>query len=72
MKISISLPDEDIQFVDDAASTGRYGSRSAAIHAAVSLLRDREYHDSYAAAWDEWERDGEGAVWDKALGDGIG
>jgi putative addiction module CopG family antidote len=71
MKVSISLPDEDIQFVDDQATAGRYGSRSAAIHAAIRLLRDREYHDSYSIAWDEWEAGGEDTVWAGVVGDGL-
>jgi putative addiction module CopG family antidote len=70
MKISVSLPDDDTSFVDEQASHGRYGSRSAAIHAAIRLLRDREYHDSYAAAWDEWESDEEN-VWSSVIADGL-
>ena len=71
MKVSVSLPDEDVRFVDDEALAGRYDSRSAAIHAAIRLLRDQPYQDSYAIAWDEWEDDGEDVVWEKTVADGL-
>jgi Arc/MetJ-type ribon-helix-helix transcriptional regulator len=71
MKVSVSLPDEDVRFVDDEALAGRYGSRSAVIHAAIRLLRDLPYQDSYAIAWDEWEADGEDVIWEKTAQDGL-
>ncbi len=71
MKVSVSLPEEDVRFVDDEASAGRYRSRSAVIHAAIRLLRDMPYQDSYAIAWDEWESDGEDIVWEKTNADGL-
>ena len=71
MKISVSLPEEDIRFVNDEALTGRYGSRSAVIHEAIRLLRDMPYQDSYAIAWDEWEADSEDVVWEKTAADGL-
>jgi putative addiction module CopG family antidote len=72
MKVSVSLPDADIRFVDEEALAGRYGSRSAVIHAAIRLLRDLPYQDAYAIAWDEWEADGEDVVWEKTAADGLG
>ena len=72
MKVSISLPDEDLLFVDAEAEAGRFSSRSAAIHAAIRLLRDQPYQDSYSIAWDEWEADGEDVVWERAIADGLG
>jgi Arc/MetJ-type ribon-helix-helix transcriptional regulator len=71
MKVSVSLPADDLQFVDDEALSDRYGSRSAVIHAAIRLLKDASYHDSYAIAWDEWEADGEDVVWEAAAADGL-
>jgi Arc/MetJ-type ribon-helix-helix transcriptional regulator len=35
--VSVSLPDEDIEFLDDAANNGM-SSRSAAVHKGVRLL----------------------------------
>lgn len=71
MKVSLSLPDEDIRFVDAEAAGGKYPSRSAAVHAAIRLLRDLPYQDSYAIAWDEWEADSEEVVWEKTAADGL-
>ncbi|MFP5298949.1 MAG: ribbon-helix-helix domain-containing protein, partial [Actinomycetota bacterium] len=39
MKVSISLPEEDVAFLDAYAETQGIPSRSAAIHRAVRLLR---------------------------------
>lgn len=70
MKLSISLPEEDLVFLDTQASAGHYESRSAVILAAIRLMRDRQHVDSYAAAWDEW--DDEGPVdWDTVTSDGL-
>ncbi len=70
MKISISLPGDDVQFLDSQASQGVFSLRSAAIHSAIRLLHDRQYVDSYAAAWGEWDADN-GAVWDATLTVGL-
>lgn len=71
MKVSVSLSSEDIEFVDKQTERGLFKSRSATIQAAVRLLREREYVDSYAAAWDEWDSSGDDVMWDKAVADGI-
>jgi putative addiction module CopG family antidote len=71
MKLSVSLPEEDVRFVDEQARTGVFESRSAAIHGAIRLLRDRQHVDSYAAAWDEWDGD-DGVAWDTVTADGLG
>ena len=71
MKVSVSLPDDDVLFVDSEARSGRYASRSATIHAAIRLLRERGYQDSYAIAWDEWADDGDEVVWERSVGDGL-
>ena len=70
MKVSISLPDEDLAFVDAETLAGRFESRSAVVLAAVRLLKDRQYLDSYAAAWDEWDSAGD-EIWDSTSGDGL-
>jgi Arc/MetJ-type ribon-helix-helix transcriptional regulator len=71
MKVSLSIPIEDLEYVDEQARLGRFPSRSAAVQAAIRLMRDREYADSYAEAWDEWDASGEGALWGAALADGL-
>ena len=42
MKLSVSLPDEDVEFLDQYAKTQGYDSRSAVVHKAVRLLRAAE------------------------------
>ena len=69
MKVSVSLPDDDVAFLDDYARA-RGDSRSAALQRAVRLLRERGLGAEYAAAWDDWDAADE-AFWDAATGDGI-
>jgi Arc/MetJ-type ribon-helix-helix transcriptional regulator len=71
VKLSVSLSDADVAFVDGYAR-GRGTSRSAAVHEAISMLRLRELADEYQAAADEWERSGEQAAWDAVTADGLG
>ncbi len=72
MKISISLPDDDVVFVDRYAKDHGYASRSAVVHRAVRLLRASLLGDAYADAWQEWADLGEADVWDTATDDGLG
>jgi antitoxin MazE9 len=72
MKVSVSLPDEDVEFVDEYARTQGFGSRSAVLHKAVRLLRTADLGSAYADAWQEWEDSGEAEPWESASGDGLG
>jgi Arc/MetJ-type ribon-helix-helix transcriptional regulator len=71
MKLSVSLPDEDVEFIDQYAAQHAVESRSGVVQRALSLLRAVELGDDYAAAWDEWKSSKE-TVWDSALADGLG
>ncbi|MDQ3738896.1 MAG: ribbon-helix-helix domain-containing protein [Actinomycetota bacterium] len=71
MKLSVSIPDEDIAFVDHYADEHRLASRSRVVQRALSLLRASELGDDYAAAWLEWDT-GEAELWDVTAGDGVG
>lgn len=71
MKVSISLPEEDVAFLDAYAETQGIPSRSAAIHRAVRLLRATGLGSSYEEAWDEWEKSEESAAWEVATTDGV-
>jgi Arc/MetJ-type ribon-helix-helix transcriptional regulator len=71
MKLSVSLPKEDVEFLDRFARTRGYDSRSAVVHKAVRLLRSTELGEAYADAWSEWSQSGEAGVWDVAVGDGL-
>lgn len=71
MKLSVSLPDDDIAFLDRYAREQGIASRSAALQRAVRLLRATELGPAYEAAWDEWAHAGEADAWDAAAGDGL-
>ncbi|WP_327297591.1 MULTISPECIES: ribbon-helix-helix domain-containing protein [unclassified Streptomyces] len=71
MKISVSLPQEDVALLDRyAADTGKL-SRSAVIHHAIELLRSSRLEADYAEAWDEWEAGEDAALWERTAGDGV-
>ena len=71
MKISISLPDDDVRFLDEYAETQGFASRSAVVHTAVRSLRASKLGDAYADAWAQWEGSGEADVWDSTASDGL-
>jgi Arc/MetJ-type ribon-helix-helix transcriptional regulator len=71
MKISVSLPDEDVEFLDNYAHTHGFESRSAVVHSAVRMLRSSKLGDAYADAWREWEESDEAGLWDKTTSDGL-
>ncbi len=70
MKVSVSLPDDDVQFLD-AFAAERGATRSAVLQQAVALMRSRQLGTAYAGAWDEWSR-GDGPAWEATSGDGLG
>jgi len=67
-KVSLSLSDADIAFLDSETLSGAFASRSAAMQAAVRLLRESRLEDAYAEAFGEWDDQ----TWDEASADGIG
>jgi Arc/MetJ-type ribon-helix-helix transcriptional regulator len=71
MKLSVSLPEEDVAILDEFARTAGLPSRSAALHHAVRMLRLPELEHDYEAAWQEWEASGDQAAWDVTAADGI-
>ena len=71
MKVSVSLPEEDVEFLDSYATARSLPSRSAALHQAVRLLRGAEPGPAYDAAFMEWEESGEAAAWAPTVGDGL-
>lgn len=71
MKVSVSLPGEDVAFLDEYASTLAYPSRSAVVHQAIRALRLGELHEAYGDAWAEWDADGEAESWNAVVGDGV-
>lgn len=71
MKLSVSIPDEDVEFLDEYARRGGYPSRSAVVQRAVRMLRSEGLEDDYAAAIDEWETSGDAEAWESTAGDGL-
>ena len=71
MKISVSLPDEDVAVLDEYARAAGLSSRSAAVHHAVRMLRLPDLEQNYEAAWSAWEASSDLAVWSVTAADGI-
>jgi Arc/MetJ-type ribon-helix-helix transcriptional regulator len=71
MKVSVSLPDEDVAYIDEYAHRKGSSSRSAVLHQAVALLRLSELEEAYGAAFDEWDDSDEGHLWDRTANDGL-
>ena len=71
MKMSISLPDEDIKFLDTYMKDQGVASRSAAVHEAVGLLRTAQLAGAYEDAWASWDSSGDSEAWDATSADGL-
>ena len=71
MKLSVSIPEQDVEFIDAYATTHGLDTRSGVVQRALTLLRTADLGDDYAAAWAEWESSGEAEIWEKAIADGI-
>lgn len=72
MKISVSLPGDDVEFLDAYVAAQGFESRSAVVHKAVRLLRASELGASYESAWAEWAENGDGETWEATVADGLG
>jgi Arc/MetJ-type ribon-helix-helix transcriptional regulator len=72
MKVSVSLPNEDVEFLDGYAREQGLGSRSAAVHRAIRVLRTAELGGTYEAAWAEWTAAGDDDPWEATSADGLG
>ncbi len=64
MKLSVSLPDAECDFLDQCVQDGRYPSRSAVLLRALRLLKSADLGAMYGAAFEEWELSEEGSDWD--------
>jgi Arc/MetJ-type ribon-helix-helix transcriptional regulator len=71
MKVSVSLPEADIEYLDQYALDQGLGSRSAAVHKAVRLLRASGLGSAYEEAWADWADSGEADIWDATTSDGL-
>jgi metal-responsive CopG/Arc/MetJ family transcriptional regulator len=71
VKLSISLPDDDVIVIDRYAANHGIANRSAALHAIVQEHADAQLEADYVAAMIEWEDSGEAALWDVTSADGL-
>lgn len=67
----MSLPDEDVEFLDQYAVDHGIGSRSAAVQQAVRLLRASGLGAAYEDAWSDWAREDDAALWASTSADGL-
>lgn len=72
MKLSVSISDPDVEFIDSYAAEHGVESRSQVVQRAVALLRASELGDAYAAAWDEWADSDDAGAWEATSADGLG
>ncbi len=72
MKLSVSLSEQDVARLDEYARAAGLRSRSAAVQRAIRLLCHLDLRREYEDAFAEWESSGERALWDSAVGDGLG
>ena len=70
MKLSVSLPEEDVALLDDHARKSGLRSRSAALRQAIRLLPRSDLEEAYAQAWEDWNSSGERDGWEGVAGDG--
>lgn len=71
MKVSVSLPADDVAFLDEYARAEGFESRSAVLHKAVGLLKVGELARAYAEAWHSWSDSDEAADWETTTADGL-
>jgi Arc/MetJ-type ribon-helix-helix transcriptional regulator len=72
MKVSVSLPEDDVEFLDYYARDQGMESRSAAVHKAVGLLRTAQLASAYEDAWQSWDASDDAEAWEATTADGLG
>jgi Arc/MetJ-type ribon-helix-helix transcriptional regulator len=72
MKVSVSLPEDDVDFLDSYVREQGIDSRSAAVHKAVELLRTTQLASAYEDAWESWTDSGDAEAWEDVAADGLG
>lgn len=71
MKVSVSLPDDDVDFIDRYAAGQGGTSRSSVLRRAIGLLRTAELERAYEEAWQDWEGGEDAEFWEATAADGI-
>ena len=70
MKVSVSIPDEQMVLLDRIVEQRGLKSRSAAIQEGIELLLTSSLVADYKAAFDEWDQ-AESTLWEATAGDGL-
>jgi Arc/MetJ-type ribon-helix-helix transcriptional regulator len=68
----VSLPEDDVEYLDAYARERGLASRSAAVHKAVRLLRASELGEAYEQAWNDWDASEDAELWNNVTADGLG
>jgi len=71
VKVSTTISEYDLAFLERYANRHRLQSRAAGFHDAISALREKELEAQYEEAYQEWYESGEAEVWECVSGDGI-
>jgi Arc/MetJ-type ribon-helix-helix transcriptional regulator len=71
VKVSVSLPEDDVEFLDAYARSEGFDSRSAVLHKAVGLLRTAGLAGAYEDAWRSWSASEDAEAWDATAADGL-
>jgi Arc/MetJ-type ribon-helix-helix transcriptional regulator len=71
VKLSVSLPDDDVEYLDAYVRDRGLKSRSAAVHKAVRLLRASELASAYEEAWADWDASEDAELWNGVAADGV-
>lgn len=71
MKLSVSLPQDDVAFIDEYLARTELTTRSGVVQRALELLRASQLEEAYGAAWDEWADEDEHRTWGVASADGL-
>jgi Arc/MetJ-type ribon-helix-helix transcriptional regulator len=72
MKLSVSLPEEDVEYLDEYVDQHPTASRSAALHEAIKLLRLSTLESAYEDAYAEWTGTEDAGLWENTSADGLG
>lgn len=71
MKLSVSLPEAQVAFLDRYRQQHGLASRSEVVRVALKLLQDRMLEEEYRAAGEKWQRSEDAALWDGAVDSGL-
>ena len=71
MKLSVSIPDHDVAFLDEFAERSGMESRSAVLQRAIALLKSADLASEYDIAFTEWNESVDSRLWNSTVADGL-